>query len=204
LSACTHGLKDRDLRVSGVYAKSSAPRASFLQQISRLSDDPFGPASAGVVKLRRSNRSERGLAQQQVFQQQHPRAANNNSVAITIVPCAHNHAGSAVNFPRLCLTQLGRAVRRYTYAGAALVSDADNLRLVHAPLFGACDLFRPALQPAAHVNQTAVRRLQCPNQPSQSHYIQMKAASTDAPRTTLAANTTTSQHIQVCAMICIL
>ena len=114
------------------------------------------------------------------------------------------HAGSAVNFPRLGLTQLGRAVRRYTYAGAALVSDADNLRLVHAPLFGACDLFRPALQPAAHVNQTVVHRLQCPNQPSQSHYIQMKAASTDAPRTTLAANTTTSQHIQVCALICIL
>ena len=26
------------------------------------------------------------------------------------------HAGSAVNFPRLGLTQLGRAVRRYTYA----------------------------------------------------------------------------------------
>jgi len=82
--------------VSGVYAKSSAPRASFLQQISRLSDDPSGPASAGVVKLRRSNKSERGLAQQQVFQQQHPRAANNNSIAVTIVPCAHMLAAQSI------------------------------------------------------------------------------------------------------------
>ena len=57
------------------------------------------------------------------------------------------HAGSAVNFSRLGLTQLGRAVRRYTYAGLALVSDADNLRLVQRLCLG------PAICSAQRYNQ---------------------------------------------------